>query len=85
MANGTIVPGTARQDGVRAYVSILVAEGGQLGNVEYTAQTTLNDLQGNPKTVAQIKADLIASAKAARDNQLGAGITGVAISGAVTL
>jgi hypothetical protein len=86
MAAGTIVPGTPRQDGVYAYVSVLVAEGGRLGNVEYAGQTPLADAAGNPKAAAQVKADLVASVKAARDALIGAAVQTLAnLSGAVTV
>lgn len=86
MANGTIVPGTARRDDTYAYVSVLVAEGGRLGNVEYPGQTSLNKDDGTAKTVAEIKADLVASVKATRDAQIGAAIVTLGtISGAVVI
>lgn len=58
MPAGTIVPGTARQDGVNAYVSVLV------GNVEYPAQTPLLDSSGAAKTLSQVKIDLLAAVTA---------------------
>lgn len=86
MAAGTIVPGTPRQDGVNAYVSVVVAEGGALGNVEYSGQTPLVDAAGNAKSNAQVKADLVAACKAARDAQLRASAQAMAgVTGAVVL
>jgi hypothetical protein len=86
MASGTIVPGTPRQDGTYAYVSVLVAEGGRLGNVEYPGQTALVKVDGSAKTNAELKADLIASVKATRDAAIGAAIQAVAnVLGAVVI
>jgi hypothetical protein len=66
-------------------VSVLVAEGGRLGNVEYPGQTPLNDAQGNPKAAAQVKADLVASVKATRDAQI-AGVQALGnVSGTVVI
>lgn len=86
MANGTIVPGTPRRDDTYAYVSVLVAEGGRVGNVEYPGQTLLLKEDGTPKTGAELKADLIASVKATRDAAIGAAIQSLAnVTGAVII
>lgn len=86
MAAGTIVPGTARKDGTYAYVSVLIAEGGRLGNIEYPGQTFLKKDDGADKTAAELKADLIASVKATRDVQIGVAVAALAnVSGAVVV
>lgn len=86
MAVGTIVPGTARVDGVYAYVSVVVNEGGAVGPVEYPGQTPLAKDDGTAKTGAEIKADLVASVKAARDAQIKAAAQALGgVSGNVAL
>lgn len=77
MAAGTIVPGTARQDGANAYVSVLV------GNVEYNAQTPLLDTTGAAKPLAQVKADLLAAVTSQLPKAAPTTLPG--ISGAVTV
>ena len=82
MAVATVIE--AHKDANNAYLAVMVAEGGQTGNVQYIGSTPLLDATGAAKTVAQLKTDLTASCKAQRDAQL-AQTSAVAISGTVNL
>lgn len=84
MATATIV--TAWKDSTNAYVSAFVDEGGQTGRVEYgPVQTPLVDGQGNAKTNAQLKAELIAALSALRNKPLAANTVVLPITGTVTV
>lgn len=65
---GTIVK--AWKDEINAYASVRVSEGGNIGDVEYTANTPLLDAAGNPKTNPTLKADLTAAIAAKRTAQV---------------
>jgi hypothetical protein len=82
MAAGTIV--AAYKDANSAYASVLVAEGGATGNVEYNVATPLLKADGSAKTTAELKTDLTAAVTTKRNAQL-AVAAAVAISGAVTV
>lgn len=69
----------------QAYASVLVAEGGSAGNVEYVGSTPLVDAQGVAKSAAVVKADLVAAVKAVRDAQQGTRAPLPGVSGAVNL
>lgn len=72
------------KDANNGYLSVVVAEGGALGNIEYSASTPLLDAAGNPKSVAQVKSDIVAALKAKRDAQLNGNID-LGLTGTVTL
>lgn len=83
MASATII--AAWKDATNAYATARVVEGGARGNVEYgPVSTPLLDDQGNAKSATQLKADLTAALKAARDAQV-AGPSALAMSGTVTV
>lgn len=92
MATGTIVK--VQSDGQMAIVSVSVAEGGKLGNVEYTGRVPLTgDLAAfgfagqdwSALTTPQKKTALQNAVKAARDAMLNAPADVAGITGSVTL
>ncbi len=68
MATATVI--ACHKDAFRAYLYATVPEGGVIGTVEYHASTPLLDAQGNPKSTAQLQADLTAALAAIRNQQL---------------
>lgn len=88
MANGTVT--NAWHDTTKAYLAVMVTEqeptaSGLVNmNVEYIASTPLLDVQGNAKTVAQLKAELVAGITALRAQRF-IPPTAVAISGSVSV
>ena len=82
MATATLV--AAYKDDVNAYASARVVEANG-NNVEYNACTPLLDVGGQPKPNAQLKTDLTAALKAARDSRQPKPITTLPISGTVTI
>jgi hypothetical protein len=78
--NATVVK--AWKDSANAYLAAVVAEQG--GAVEYTASTPLLDADGNQKSAAQLKTDIIAAVKAKRDAQVTAPVA-LPITGTITL
>lgn len=84
MATATIVAVWQSPDGNRVHVAARVAEGGQQGNVEYTASVP-NDADFQAMTTAQKKAVLTAALKAKRDEQQSAAQTVAGITGNVTV
>jgi hypothetical protein len=67
MASANII--AVSHDGVNAFISVQVNEGGKRGNIEYMASVPLADLNALPNNAAK-KAALIAAVKAVRDAQL---------------
>jgi hypothetical protein len=83
MATATIVK--CWDDGTKAYMAARVAEGGKMGTVEYLGETSLVN-EGEPKTKAQIKADLTADIAAKRALQVRpAEVVDGTITGTVTV
>jgi hypothetical protein len=64
MATANVV--SATKDATTAYLSVAVAEGGKLGNVEYSASTPLLDDTGAAKTAAVVLVELRALITAQR-------------------
>lgn len=67
MASATIIK--VWHDGTTAFISALVSEGGNKGNVEYNASMLVSDLNLLGTNAAK-KAALVAAVKAVRDAQL---------------
>lgn len=67
MPTGTIVSGW--KDVVNGYLAVRVEGDGPL-LIEYIGTTSLLDEEGNPKTVAQLKAECVADVKVRRAAQL---------------
>jgi hypothetical protein len=75
MATANVV--SATKDATTAYLSVAVAEGGNLGNVEYSASTPLLDSAGVAKTAAVILAELRAAITAQRPSAGKSALAGV--------
>ena len=70
-----------------AYAAFSVAEGGNVGTVEFVVSTPLKDASGNNKGNVVLKADLVAACKAKRNDDRATDSPGVSvpISGTVTV
>lgn len=85
MAIATVV-GTPYKDATSAYMTVLIAEGGNTGNVEYNAVAPLIDpVTGQSRTAPQIKAALIVDVQRQRAAQIPVAPVAIGISGTVTV